>query len=81
MKFVIDTNVLISALIKKSVSHEIILDSRHSFVSPDFLVSEIDKHKQLIEDKSGLSENKLEAVIHLLLGEIEIFQGRSMILT
>ncbi len=72
MKLVIDTNVIISALIKESITREIILDSNHLFVSPDFLVSEINKHRELIKEKSGLSEEKLEVVLQMLLREIEI---------
>jgi len=72
VKLVIDTNVIISALIKESITREIILDSNHLFVSPDFLVSEINKHRELIKEKSGLSEEKLEVVLQMLLREIEI---------
>lgn len=72
MKLVIDSNVVISALVKESVTREIILDSKYEFISPDYLISEIERHKELIKEKSGLSERNLEAVLHLLLGEVEI---------
>lgn len=77
MKFVIDSNVIISALIKESTTRDIILDSGHSFVSPDFLVSEINGHKKLIKEKSGLSGSKLEMLLQLILDEIEILPGRN----
>jgi len=47
MKFVIDSNVLISALILDSVTRELILETEKELYSPDFLESKINKHKIL----------------------------------
>ncbi len=53
MKFVIDTNVLISALISDDVTRELILEMEEELYSLDFLESEIEKHKDRIKDKLG----------------------------
>ena len=36
MKFVVDTNVLISALLKDSVSRKLLIELDEDFYSPDF---------------------------------------------
>ncbi|MFO7992357.1 MAG: PIN domain-containing protein [Thermoplasmata archaeon] len=70
MKFVVDTNVLISALLKNSVSRMLIIELNEDFYSPDFLEIEIEKHKGTILEKSGLSEVELNNILTLLLDKI-----------
>ena len=70
MKFVIDPNVLISALISDSVTRELILEMEEEFYSPDFLESEIEKHKDLIQEKSDLSSTELDSLLTILIENI-----------
>jgi len=70
MKFVIDSNVLISALISDSVTRELILEMEEEFYSPDFLESEIEKHKDLIQEKSDLSSTELDSLLTILIENI-----------
>ena len=54
MKLVIDSNVLISALIKDSITRKIIFESKLKFYYPAISLHEIKKHRELIINKSGL---------------------------
>ncbi len=70
MKFVIDTNVLISALISDNVTRELILEMEEELYSPDFLESEMEKHKDLIKEKSGLNSTELDSLLTILIDNI-----------
>lgn len=72
MKFVIDSNVLISALISDSVTRELILEMEDELYSPDFLESEIEKHKDIIKKKSGLSSMELDSLLTILIENVFI---------
>lgn len=51
MKLVIDTNRIIAALIKNSVSREIIFDEQFDFIAPDYSLVEIRNHQNEIIKK------------------------------
>lgn len=70
MRFVIDTNIIISALLKDSISRELILELNEDLYSPDFLEIEIEEHKDTIMKKSGLDEPELDNLITLLLDDV-----------
>lgn len=60
-KFVVDTNVLISALINPdSIVWEVIGVEELDFLVPGLAVDEIEAHKGLIEDKLASQERKEE---------------------
>lgn len=72
MQVVVDTNVVFSAMLSDSKTREILLDSRDKFYSPDFLISEIENHEELILQKSELGMEEYEALLDLMLSEIEV---------
>ena len=53
MKIVVDANVIISALVKSSITREVLLYPYIDYYSPDFLLKEIDDHKEEISAKAG----------------------------
>ena len=53
MKLVVDANVVISALVKSSITREVLLYPYISYYSPNFLLKEIDNHKEEISAKAG----------------------------
>lgn len=63
MELVIDANIIFSALIKKSHTRHLLLMSRHKFYAPEFLFKEIKKHFNILEEKTGLSKEKLNELI------------------
>lgn len=72
MRLVIDTNVLISALVADSKTRELIIDSNHKLYSPDYLLSEIRKYEEELIEKSGLREHEFRTLLVLLLNEVSI---------
>ena len=70
MNFVIDTNILISALIKDSVTRKIIIESGLNFYYPKISFYEIQKHKQLVLKKSRMSEKQFNDVLNILLDNL-----------
>jgi predicted nucleic acid-binding protein len=72
MKLIIDSNILISALIKDSVTREIIIKSEWDFYYPELAFHEIRKYQKMILEKSGMYEAEYSAVISRLLKHITI---------
>lgn len=72
MKLVIDTNVIISALLKKSVTREILLFPSLEFVLPEYALEEIEAHKESISRRSGLSIEEIDVILSILLENITI---------
>ncbi|MFH1364234.1 MAG: PIN domain-containing protein [Candidatus Aenigmatarchaeota archaeon] len=72
MRIVIDTNVLISALIRDSVTRRIIVQSGWEFYYPESSLHEIRKHENMILEKSGLSENEYSKLLHIMFSYITI---------
>ncbi|MFB6100564.1 MAG: PIN domain-containing protein [Candidatus Nanohalobium sp.] len=71
MELVVDSNIVISALIRDSSTRKIILDSNYRFYAPEFLRTEIEKYRDLMKEKSGLKEDEVETLLDLVLGEVE----------
>ncbi len=63
MKLVLDSNVLFSALIKKSTTRSIILSDVFDLYAPEYIFSEIAKHKELILNKSKMNEENFDALL------------------
>ncbi|MBI3413454.1 MAG: PIN domain-containing protein [Candidatus Aenigmarchaeota archaeon] len=67
MNIVVDTNVLISALIRNSTTRKIIIESDCKFYYPETSLHEIRNYKALILDKSGISEVEYDELFNRLL--------------
>lgn len=73
MNVVIDSNIFISALIKKDgFTRGIIINSSHNFLFPEYEFQEIYKYKKDILKKSGYSEIELIEAISSLLNHMRI---------
>lgn len=72
MNIVIDTNIFISALIKDSLTRELIVNSNHDFIFPEFEFQELYKHKQEIIEKAEYSEIEFIRLISILLKYMQI---------
>jgi len=51
MKLVIDTNRIMAGLLKESTSREIILDNRFIFYAPDYIGTELFRHREYLMKK------------------------------
>ena len=74
MIFIVDVNVIMSALIKEGVSRALLIDSPFTLYSPDTLLSSVNKYRQLITDKSDLSEEEFETLFNLIIESIRVIQ-------
>lgn len=72
MKIVIDTNVLISALIKNSLTRQIIILYDREFLYPSFIFEEMEKHKDEILRKSGMELEQFNTLLHAILQKMHI---------
>ncbi|MFA4934417.1 MAG: PIN domain-containing protein [Candidatus Methanoperedens sp.] len=66
MKLVLDSNIIFSALIKKSTTRNIILSDVFELHAPEYIFSEITKHKELLLKKSKMNEEEFDALLLLL---------------
>ena len=72
MKLVIDTSSIISALIKNGISRRIIVSPAIQFITPDYSLKEISKHKELICKKAKINSNEFDIILNLLFEKITI---------
>ena len=72
MEIVIDTNILISALIKSSKTRELILSSKLTLHSPEHIINETLNNKKEILQKSGLNDAEFKRLISILLTRINL---------
>jgi len=76
MKFIIDTNIIISALIKFGKTREIIFEGFFDLITPAYTLTEIEKHREEICEKSGLSNQQIDDIINLLFKYINILNPK-----
>lgn len=74
MKLVVDTNVLFSFFKKESKTRRLILNFEIlEPVTPSFCIDELSEHKELICEKSRLSDSGFEEVLDNLLIFVKVF--------
>ena len=78
MRLVIDTSILISALLKDSVTRQILLFSSIDFLLPEYAFEEIEKHKDNVSIRSGLSRGEIEIVLSLIIENITIIPASKL---
>ena len=71
MRIIIDSNRIIAALIRDSVSRQIIIKSAIEFVAPEIVLREIYNHLPLISRKNGLSDEDNMMVLASLLDYVQ----------
>ena len=78
MRIVVDTNILISSLIKDSITREILLLPYMDFYLPEFALEEVEAHKTKICKLSGLSRDEIDFFLDLLLENISIVPAQTI---
>jgi predicted nucleic acid-binding protein len=79
LKLVLDTNVILKALIRDSVVRGILLRSSHEFLIPEYAIDETRKHLGMVAEKSGLSESEINSVIDALLVSIKVVPAEKVV--
>ncbi|MCK5107889.1 MAG: hypothetical protein KAQ83_04125 [Nanoarchaeota archaeon] len=74
MKIILDTNIILSALIKNSITREIIVKSEWDFYYPKLALSEIKKYENLIITKAKINKNEYLILMQKLFRYIRIIQ-------
>ena len=72
MELVIDTNIVFSAIVRDSGTRVLLLNSNFILYSPEGLISELEEHREEIRLKSGLSEEKYNELMAILLSRIKL---------
>ncbi|MBI2147401.1 PIN domain-containing protein [Candidatus Woesearchaeota archaeon] len=72
MRIVIDSNILLAALIKDSATRKIILKYGGSFLFPEIIFEEVEKYKPDLLRKSGMDEKEFNELFGVLLRKVMI---------
>jgi len=73
MKLVINTSVIISALLKKrSLAYMAIVSTKHKLYIPEYTIEEILKHMDKIRQKSELTETEIYLRILIIIYKTKI---------
>ena len=70
MKLIIDTNILISSLLKDSTTRELLLNESFDFYLPEIVLSEVNKYLPYIVQKSDLNEKEIKKILNTLLNNL-----------
>lgn len=74
MFIVVDVNVVLSSLLGKGNSFNVFalnnLFNKFNFVAPEFLLTELEKHKEEILKRSRLSKDIFDGTLNLVLGQV-----------
>jgi len=72
MKLVIDTNRIMAGLLRNSTSRKIILHDSFSFYAPDFIETELNKHRSYLVKKAKIPEDNFNLLMQILLDNVEL---------
>jgi len=72
MQLVVDTNVLISALLVKSKTYEIIVFGDLELLVPEYSLEEIEKHKDELCKRMGVSRDEFNLALGLILSHVTV---------
>ena len=76
MILVADTNVIISALIRDSLTRSVLLHPFLDLFIPEFLVDELELHRQEIIRKSGLTEAAYEKLLNAFMTRLNVVEKK-----
>ena len=79
MKLILDTNILISALLKDATVRRILVNPHIEFFLPEFSLEEINKHLDIIVERSNLTEKEVHLTLSLLLTNINVVPSEQII--
>ena len=72
MSVVIDTNIILSSLIKDSITREIIIKSGLNFYYPEISFHEVEKYAGIVIRKSGMTKKEYGRVLNVLMDKINL---------
>ncbi len=69
---VVDTNVILSAALKPSITQDILFHYASICHTPEYVKEEIEKHKKEMIEKSQYSEEEFNTILSLIFSRITI---------
>jgi predicted nucleic acid-binding protein len=72
LRLVIDANIILSALIKDSITRKILIGSAMEFYAPGYLIEEVEKYISLVSKKNSLSDQENKKILDILCHYITI---------
>ncbi len=72
MRLVIDTNIIMSALIKEGMTRKLIMSNPLEFLTPEHVFEEIDKHKEYLARKSGMKTEEAQSILRIIKEKTKI---------
>src|SRR3989338_1562779 len=72
MRVIVDSNRIISALIKEGVSRKILSSKNIEFSTVDYVMGEISKYKPMILKKSSMSKAEVDTLFSLVMENVNI---------
>lgn len=72
MRFVVDTNVIISAIIRDSTTRRILLHPKFEFYIPEFVFIEMENNLNEILERSGFSKEEYQSVVGTVTSQITV---------
>lgn len=71
MLLVVDANIFFSALISRGVAASLLFSDKLELIAPEFLLIELEKHKEKILYKSSLLEDDFSKAVNLFEDRID----------
>ena len=79
MKLVIDSNRIMAGLIKDSQTRKIIFNEEYNFIAPDYVITEIEKYRLYLIEKSKLTDREFDIILLSILERIELIPSNVFI--
>lgn len=75
---VVDTNIILSAAISDSKTRKLVVTLDQQLVAPEVIHTEIKNYRELIRDKSGLTQEELDTLLDTLFRYIKIISDEEI---
>ncbi|MEK6982009.1 MAG: PIN domain-containing protein [Candidatus Micrarchaeota archaeon] len=72
MLLVVDTNVIISAALKRSITQEVLFNRAFVCYAPEYVRDEIEKHKNEIMKKSQYKDEEFHTILSIIFSKLTI---------
>ena len=72
MELVVDTNIIISAMLTTGKTQELLFNKSLRFYAPDYLLAELSKYRELIKEKTGFDDREFEKALSLVTQKINV---------
>ena len=72
MRIVVDTNILIAALMARSTTHEIIILGDFQLLVPEYALEEIERNRTDLQKRMGVGTDEFFILLNLLLSHVMV---------